>query len=182
MDKKGLLEWAKENLEGHSVSSTEILLKLEPFGLEWAPEGKDVRLTDPGTGATTILYVTTYEQMKQSMIRRGMGLVILDKSKPADYIAYYSAKGRELRVDAEGNLAKTAKPAYAVIGGDQFPVGWFGSTLTYNPDIAFVDELSLMRALHRLYGADNAFSSRMHGVGSAGRAMLQEMEETLATE
>jgi hypothetical protein len=178
MNKQGLLEWASKNLEGHRIHSTEILVELEKLGIEWKPEDQNIRLS--GDGKTTLMRVLTFDNLKSQMINRGLGLLILDKSKPEDYVAYYSAKHRQLRVDADGELSKTAKAAYAVIGGDEFPVNWFGSTLVMDETLAYVDDLLLLRALHSLFGADSTTSGQMFGVGSAGRAMIAEMEKTLA--
>lgn len=180
---RAIIDWAQENLQSHATGAASIIDELPKLGIEIEQDAENsslvrLRWKDRETQLRTI----TWEQERNAMINRGLGLLIIDSDKPDDYVQYYSAKHRVLRVDAEGELAKTAKPAYAIIGGDQVPAGWFGSYLYGNEQdrqIGLVDHLVLLRALHKLFGASNDFSSRMFGRGSEFRMLLDEMEEAL---
>ena len=183
MDKKAIVDWAEENLDGHSIHSTEILKQLEPLGIKWEPivhPGGRISLRLMADSIVTGVAVISWQQEIEMLKARGLGLIICDKTAEPGSVRYFSTKNNELKQDAQGNLAKSAKPAYAIIGFDRPPVAYFGSWIVKDEsseETGFINDLQLAHSLHVLLGANDSSSRKMTGRGFQMRAMIEEMRK-----
>lgn len=172
-------DWCEEHLSSHTNFDSEVLDDLTTLGFTLT-RGEDrygVKVDIALDGKSRFIRLGTWEDDFQTLLNRGMGLIVLKPDAEKDVEYFYAGTGRRVTTfDVEGN-PKVGKPIYTVLKADEPPALWFGSWVRDTPEtreILTFDPLDLVGQLAMLINGEDA-GRACGGRGSTFRGSLKSI-------